>query len=535
MKKLVGLLGLLSAVLLSACGGGGGSSGDTQERYSITLRADRVSLPLNIENVGITRTVDPAWAASYLGIWYIGGVGVNRPYTTALYVSAKEGNDAIQNGTDTFACRVDGVGSGSLYYLTEKNATEDIGYGKLHDITSSNPDDTVDVTVTNYLWYPALTLDSLAGGASFYFHAKDVAGTARVTCSVTDPRDNRVYSKSVDITVGSVGLPGSMEIFAQEPGYLGVQGNLTNIRNSNAIQTFVWDDANQPVPDPSLPNLRVRILRPAGELSGAWTGASLLAGAASTSCPDDGDVPGGYVSVTCLQVRTVAGLGLFTLSSGPNPGGILLEFATDRSDNDVSNGIQVPIKHYYSFLAVEDIGKSTLAFSSLACLAHGTQGMPFVCGLNGNVSGGVPPYKFTAQTALPSGLSLVDGVISGTPLVPGTYQIPVAVTDANNTKATGMVTITVDASPALILTAANVPPATVGVLYSFGMTVSGGVGPYTWTLPGGAPPGLRLGSSGTSAVISGTPAAEGDYAVAVLVTDSLGTSATATVAIKVNP
>ena len=46
MRKLIGILGLASATLLTACGGGGGSSGNTNERYSITLRADRTSLPL---------------------------------------------------------------------------------------------------------------------------------------------------------------------------------------------------------------------------------------------------------------------------------------------------------------------------------------------------------------------------------------------------------------------------------------------------------------------------------------------------------
>ena len=39
------------AAILSACGGGGGSPGETNEHYSITLRAEKSQLPINIAGV----------------------------------------------------------------------------------------------------------------------------------------------------------------------------------------------------------------------------------------------------------------------------------------------------------------------------------------------------------------------------------------------------------------------------------------------------------------------------------------------------
>ena len=80
MRKLIGsMVGLAAATLLAACGGGGGSPGDTPESYTITLRAAKTSLPLNVAH-------------------YPPGIGVDAPFTTTLYVSAKKGDAPIPGG-----------------------------------------------------------------------------------------------------------------------------------------------------------------------------------------------------------------------------------------------------------------------------------------------------------------------------------------------------------------------------------------------------------------------------------------------------
>ena len=80
MRKLIGIVGLAAAALLAGCGGGGGSPGDTPESYTITLTAERTSLPLNV------------------GAYPV-GIGVEYPFTTTLYVNAKKGDALLFKGS----------------------------------------------------------------------------------------------------------------------------------------------------------------------------------------------------------------------------------------------------------------------------------------------------------------------------------------------------------------------------------------------------------------------------------------------------
>ena len=129
------------AVALVACGGGGGSPGTTQESYSITLRADKTQLPINVANTSP-------------------GIGVYAPYSTTLYVQASIGGRPIPGGKDIFGCNVaGGLDSGSLYYIDGDAAHEvevDDGNGGKIKVPGA---------------YRSITLGSNSGGNSFHFHA----------------------------------------------------------------------------------------------------------------------------------------------------------------------------------------------------------------------------------------------------------------------------------------------------------------------------------------------------------------------------
>ena len=90
--------------------------------------------------------------------------------------------------------------------------------------------------------------------------------------------------------------------------------------------------------------------------------------------------------------------------------------------------------------------------------------------------------------------------------------------------------------PALSVTTATLPDGTAGTAYtSTTLDATGGVSPYTWSVPPGTlPPGLALSSSG---VISGTPSSPGTFSFTVTVTDAENPAATAsrTLSILVNP
>jgi hypothetical protein len=449
MRKLFKFLALSVVTAVAACGGGGGSPGDTNLPYTIKVTAAKTQLPINLVNERVS-------------------IGAYARYTTTLYVEAREGSAPIQGGEDIFGCViVQGLDSGALYYLDGDDEHED---------EDGNP-----------AAFRSITLGANSGAASFHFHAGDKAGTARITCSVTNPADKQVSSASVDIVVGAqTGQPANVLATAQAPGYLGTSTNTQNLRNNVAISALIMDDANQPVPAPSAANLQVNI-RPFG----ASAGARLLAGSQSG---------------TSVQVKTIGGEGQFSLSAGSSAGVILLELTTDRLDNNVSNGIQDAVMQLMAVSVHKAVRTAPLAISDSEITV--TNGLPFSYALT--AQGGVPPYTWSAS-GLPTGLTLsADGVISGTPTAPkGSYKVVVTVNDEVG-PVTKNITIKVEGELAIdgctsdVSAPCSLPPATVGEIYSY--TLSFSIGdpsvPVVWTIIGNIPSGLTMDANGT---ISGTP------------------------------
>lgn len=465
MRKIIGISALAVSALLSACGGGGGSPGDTKLPYSITLRAEKTQLPINAANE-------------------LPGIGAFYPYTTTLYVQASEGDKPILGGGDIFGCNVaGGLDSGALYYLDGDEKHQD---------AAGNPGA-----------YRSITLGANSGGNSFHFHSGTKSGTARITCSVTNPADQQVSSASVDIVVGAAtGKPASViavaQVSGEYPGYLGSRDNLELIRNNVLIQAFVMDDANQPIPEPSAANLQVRILQ-----SSASAGSRLLSGPQSGSS---------------IQVRTIGGIGNISLSSGPSSGVILLELVTDRYDNNVSNGIQDPVSSLFAVGVSDYREAATPVAITTATVATADQNVSYVYMLE--ASGGRPPYRWASLGGLPSGLSLSSsGIIQGTPSVAGTFNFVAQVTDGVGAVSTRNLNIAVTAAPppppaALVITGCSgsgvcqLSAAPAGSMYVYAFSATGGdpkkdlvwgfnpVSPATW---------LTVGAAGQNGVITGTP------------------------------
>ncbi|MGB4925555.1 MAG: Ig domain-containing protein [Giesbergeria sp.] len=504
MKKFFGVAALAISALLSACGGGGGSSGDSSLDYSISLRAAKTQLPINISNE------QPS-------------TGAYARYTTTLYVEAREGGAPIPGGIDIFGCNIaQGLDSGALAYLDGDPA---------HKVTVKDENGN-DIEIEGL--YRSVVLGSNSGGNSFHFHASNQAGTARITCSVTNPADKQVHSASVDIVVGAAtGKPASVIATTQAPRYLGSRDNLNLIRNNVGIQAFLMDDANQPIPDPSAANVQISI-RPFASAADASAGARLLSGSQSGSV---------------IQVRTIGGVGLISLSSGAKSGVILVEFTTDRFDNNVSNGIQDPVTSLKAVSVVDAVATKPLAITGEADLTA-ANGLPFAYALS--AEGGVPPYAWSDAGGLPAGLTLDEtGIISGTPKAPpGDYAVVVRVTDGAGVVATRNMKITITGAliePLVFTvngcsgdlnTACPLPDATTGTPYIYGFSATGGdaTKPIVWSYaPTPLPMTLVATSAGNAGVISTNtvPAAAACYKFFVTATrDTL--SATRQVSIRAN-
>ncbi|WP_422845508.1 Ig domain-containing protein [Acidovorax sp. M2(2025)] len=463
MLKIAKFLPFVLAGVLSACGGGGGSAGDTQENYTITLRSEKSQLPLNIAMVGA-------------------GMGAYRPYTTTLYVEARKGSLPIPGGENIFGCNLaGGLDSGALYYLDGKPE---------HEVEVDGPNGTkIKVPAA----YRNITLGSNAGGNSFHFHAGDQAGTARITCSVNDPRDNQQKSASVTISVGgTTGKPASVVIEAATPGYLGTKNSTDpDLRNQMGIQAFVMDDANQPTASSSGANVQVRIL------SGTDAGdsARLVAGAQSGSV---------------LQLPSIGGVATFTLLSGTETGRIFLELTSDRFDNNVSNGITDPITTIRAVSVLEAL-TSPMVLADVD-LGDVTKEVPFTALLT--VTGGLPPYSWSV-TGLPAGLSIdsSSGMISGKASKDAQereYRATVTVVDRNKLAATATVRLKLvgglpedfaigDCNSNTVCSLGSAP---VGVNFTYSFVSS--VSDVTWKFTS-LPAWLTSGTTGSAGVINGVP------------------------------
>ena len=151
---------------------------------------------------------------------------------------------------------------------------------------------------------------------------------------------------------------------------------------------------------------------------------------------------------------------------------------------------------------------------------------------------GFGPYTWSlaSGSALPTGLSLgtSTGVISGYPQETGSFTFTIEVTDSESPPTTAGQTFTLVLVPAPQISSGTLPTAEDDSDYSDTLTVYGGVGPYTWSLPSGSslPPGLTLDPS--TGVISGYLAADVEtYSFEVSVTDSEGAVAMSTVYLTV--
>ncbi|DAC72618.1 MAG TPA: hypothetical protein DSN98_04350 [Thermoplasmata archaeon] len=150
------------------------------------------------------------------------------------------------------------------------------------------------------------------------------------------------------------------------------------------------------------------------------------------------------------------------------------------------------------------------------------------------VIGGTAPYTWSISTGtLPAGLTLgtSTGIISGTPTTVGFSSFTVKLVDNFGAIAIKPLAILINTVPSITTT--TLPGGDVGVSYSQTLGVTGGTALYTWSISAGAlPSGLSLGAS--TGIISGTPTTTGSYSFTVMVSDSIGSTATKSLSIVIN-
>jgi type II secretory pathway pseudopilin PulG len=131
---------------------------------------------------------------------------------------------------------------------------------------------------------------------------------------------------------------------------------------------------------------------------------------------------------------------------------------------------------------------------------------------------------------LPAGLTMATatGIISGTPTVPGSYQVTVTATDITSNLAIASKPFTWQVTSLKWATiAAQTSTVTVADTLDAALSVSLGIAPYSSYTATNLPTGLTINTS--TGLISGTPTVAGTFSVTVTAADLSGATATSAV------
>ncbi|KQY75373.1 hypothetical protein ASD25_12625 [Brevundimonas sp. Root1423] len=133
------------------------------------------------------------------------------------------------------------------------------------------------------------------------------------------------------------------------------------------------------------------------------------------------------------------------------------------------------------------------------------------------------PYNYSLTAgALPPGLTLTGGTLSGTPTAVGTFNFTITATDSSTAGSGGPYTVanaySVTVSPPVIALSPTLANGTIGTAYTPTVAASGGTGAYSYAVTAGAlPTGVTLAANGS---FSGTPTGAGTFNFTVTAADA---------------
>lgn len=206
-----------------------------------------------------------------------------------------------------------------------------------------------------------------------------------------------------------------------------------------------------------------------------------------------------------------------TLSGTPTVSGTF-NFVVNVTDSSTGAGpYTAPSSSLTLMVAAPTVSLSPASGSLPGATAGAAYSQAFTAG------GASAPYSYSLTAgALPSGLTLSGGTLSGVPTAVGTFNFTISATDSSTAGSGGPYTaaqaysLTVG-SPVIALTP-TLANGTVGTSYASTVAASGGTAPYSYAVTAGSlPTGISLAANGS---LSGTPTAAGTFNFTVTASDA---------------
>ncbi|MFN0112303.1 MAG: beta strand repeat-containing protein [Blastocatellia bacterium] len=138
-------------------------------------------------------------------------------------------------------------------------------------------------------------------------------------------------------------------------------------------------------------------------------------------------------------------------------------------------------------------------------------------------SGGTGNVTWSLTGSLPNGITLTpSGLLSGTPVMSGSYPITVRATGGNQCFGETAYTLQIGVCAAINVTPNTLPNGLINTGYNQALTASGGTPGYSFAVTSGAlPNGVTLSASG---ILAGASTVVGSFSFAATVTDQAGCS-----------
>jgi hypothetical protein len=379
------------------------------------------------------------------------------------------------------------------------------------NVSISNSDGTADFNIQLCDGVQILTSSPLPGaqvGSYYDIQLEAAACNNNFTWSVNDPAD---FPYGLGMDFNSDG-----EIFGTPTGsgtyHFSVHVDDNNGHTADSNMTLVVTGSSAPL---------------------QITTTSLSAGMVSNSYSQQLNASGGQpayswsLSPGSLALPSGLNLGSGGIISGtPNAPGIGTNYFSVRVTDGAASTVDQPLNIIvYQMLLITNTtlptGTVSVAYSAQLGKSGGAAGNGYGWAVN---SGSFPP-----------GLNLLlDGSISGTPTMSGTFLFSVGFIDNSGFSTSANLSIIVQPA-SLQITTASLSNAIIGLAYTNQLAGSGGTTPYTWTIANGSQPLPAVLTLSTNGIISGVPAAGGTNSFIVRLTDATALTTTKSLTLVVIP